>query len=347
MSLVEVRGLTKSFPGKPPVRALRRLDLDVAARSLLAVLGPSGCGKTTLLRAIAGFDRPDGGTITIAGRLVAGPDVEVPPERRRVGIVPQEGALFPHLDVAANVAFGLSREDGRRRRARVAAMLELVGLGGYERRRPHELSGGQQQRVALARALAPAPSVVLLDEPFAALDTSLRSTLRVEVAALLATAGATAVLVTHDRTEALTMAGTVAVMRDGVIVQTGSPRVVYARPVDIDAARFLGEAVVLPGEARGNTVACPLGVLPATGATSGPVSVLLRPEQIVRASDSSAVATVRSVGYHGHDAVVALALGPHELLARWPSTGLPAVGDAVAIEVTGTAVAFPVQDPPM
>ncbi|WP_460370832.1 ABC transporter ATP-binding protein, partial [Actinocorallia lasiicapitis] len=174
MTEVQIRGLVKGYG--PGSTVLDGLDLTVPAGSLAAVLGPSGCGKTTLLRIIAGFLRADGGTVTVGGRLLDGPGTHLPPEHRRIGILPQEGALFPHLDVARNVAFGLT--DRRARAARTEEMLELVGLAGYGRRMPHELSGGQQQRVALARALAPAPALVLLDEPFNALDSALRAGVR-------------------------------------------------------------------------------------------------------------------------------------------------------------------------
>jgi iron(III) transport system ATP-binding protein len=341
MSAVQIRHVTKTYAGRPPVPALRGVSLDVPEGSLVAVLGPSGCGKTTLLRVLAGFERPDGGTVTIGDTLVAdGGKVSVPPERRHVGIVPQEGALFPHLDVGANVGFGLTKLPARERAARVAELLELVGLAGYERRRPHELSGGQQQRVALARALAPAPAVVLLDEPFAALDTGLRAAVREEVASCLTEAGTTAVLVTHDQTEALTMADTVAVMRDGVIVQSGAPDEIYRAPADLDTARFLGDVVVLRGDLTGGGVATFLGHLPAAG-PSGPVDVLLRPEQIVRDPSSATAATVRAIHYHGHDALVELDVASHLVLARWTTVDLPAPGDVLTVGVAGPPAVFP------
>jgi ABC-type Fe3+/spermidine/putrescine transport system ATPase subunit len=207
MSEVTIRGLAVAFgSGSERTEVLRDLDLDVIDGHLTAVVGASGCGKTTLLRTIAGFVAPDAGTVSIDGQVVAGRGVHVPPERRGVTLVPQEGALFPHLDVASNVAFGLTR---RQPRTRVAELLELVGLAGMETRRPHELSGGQQQRVALARALAPEPRLVLLDEPFSALDAGLRESVRAEVRRVLRRAGTTALLVTHDQDEALSVADSV------------------------------------------------------------------------------------------------------------------------------------------
>jgi iron(III) transport system ATP-binding protein len=314
VNAVRCTGVRKTFAG---VEALRGVDLDVTAGNLAAVLGPSGCGKTTLLRVIAGFERPDAGTVVVGDRLVAGSGRHVPPERRRVGIVPQEQALFPHLSVAGNVAYGLERGWRTRRdavtHARVEAMLELTGLTGLGTRMPHELSGGQQQRVALARALAPEPSVVLLDEPFAGLDAALRASLRQEVAEILRAAATTALVVTHDQEEALAMADTVAVMREGAIVQHAAPDDVYHRPADLWVASFVGGANILPGRALGpGRVTCALGTLACSGARErGPVSVVVRPEQITLspAQDNGAVvAVVEQREYFGHDSLVRVAL---------------------------------------
>ena len=227
MRHVTVTGLGKAFGAHP---VLAGLDLEVPAGSLTAILGPSGSGKTTLLRLLAGFERADAGTIGIGGVLVDGPGVHLPPERRRIGYVPQEGSLFPHLTVAANVGFGLParRHGARQRRAgQVEALLETVGLAGFGRRYPHQLSGGQQQRVALARALAIEPAVVLLDEPFASLDAHLRASVRADVQEIFRRAGTTAVLVTHDQDEALSVADRVAALRDGRIAQCAPPDDLY------------------------------------------------------------------------------------------------------------------------
>jgi iron(III) transport system ATP-binding protein len=280
---------------------LTGLDLDVPAGSLTAILGPSGSGKTTLLRVLAGFEHAAAGTVRIGSAVADGPGVFLPPERRRIGYVPQEGSLFPHLTVAANVAFGLSRRKwGRERRAkRCADLLESVGLGGLDRRYPHQLSGGQQQRVALARALAIQPEVVLLDEPFASLDANLRASVRADVQQLLKESGTTTVLVTHDQDEALSTADRVAVLRDGGIAQCAAPQELYSRPVDADMARFIGEANLIPGILNGSSVQTLLGVLAVTGADAGgdrvaagaarngsegpghrPAMVLIRPEQV-------------------------------------------------------------------
>src|SRR5450830_2080615 len=278
MADVEIRGLRKTF-GNTPV--LRGVDLSVSSGSLVAILGPSGSGKTTLLRLLCGFERGDAGTIQINGQRVSGPGVFVPSERRHIGYVPQEGALFPHLSVAENIVFGLSRQL-RKAHHRVAELLELVGLpGDFANRSPHSLSGGQQQRVALARALAPAPALVLLDEPFSSLDAALRVETRQAVAQALEAAHATAVLVTHDQSEALSMGSEVAVLWDGRLIQVASPAVLYRHPVDAQLASFVGEAVLLAGLVEHGTVKCALGALPLMAAVpAGPVQVLLRPEQL-------------------------------------------------------------------
>ena len=270
-------GLTKRYGD---VVAVDDVDLDVHEGEFLGVLGPSGCGKTTLLRLVAGFERPDAGGIEIGGRVVAGPRRLDPPERRRIGMVFQESALFPHLDVAGNIGFGLRSKD---RASRVAELVALTGLAGLQRRMPHELSGGQQQRVALARALAPDPALVLLDEPFSSLDATLRAQLRGEVREILRTAGATALFVTHDQAEALEISDRVAVMRAGRMEQVSSPDELYLRPINRFVAGFVGEANLLAGEVRGGEVRTlvgrfrsPVGTL-ADGARA---EVLLRPEQL-------------------------------------------------------------------
>ncbi len=264
MTSLSLRGVTKTYG---PTRVLEGIDLEVPARSITAVLGPSGCGKTTLLRIVAGFTNPDAGTVTFGDTTVVGAGRAVPPQRRHVGYVPQEGALFPHLDVAANITFGLPQGQ-RRKPARVDELLALVGLDDSLRTRyPHELSGGQQQRVALARALAPRPAVVLLDEPFSSLDAGLREVTARAVIAALRAADATAVLVTHDQSEALSLSDQVAVMREGRLAQTDEPAALYRSPVDIGVATFVGGAVLLPATMHGGAARCALGDLAvSTGA---------------------------------------------------------------------------------
>jgi iron(III) transport system ATP-binding protein len=285
-------------------RAVAGASIEVAEGELVALLGPSGSGKTTLLRIIAGFEVPDAGTVTLGERPVVGPGTWVEPEHRHLGMVFQDGALFPHLTVAANVGFGEPRE------GRVEECLALVGLGDRAKAYPHELSGGERQRVALARALANEPGVVLLDEPFAALDAGLRQSLREEVAAILREAGVSAVLVTHDQQEALSLADQVVVMRAGRVEQAGPPDEIYAHPASRWVAEFLGAAEVLPATVDGSTARCELGAFPFDGDLSGDVEVVVRPEYLVlEPADGDGVeATVVSHAFYGHDQVVRLAL---------------------------------------
>ncbi|TQN42215.1 iron(III) transport system ATP-binding protein [Blastococcus colisei] len=347
MSSLTVTALTKAF-GTTPV--LTGVDLHVPGGSFTALLGPSGCGKTTLLRLIAGFDDPDSGTVALGDRVVAGEGRSVAARRRGIGFVPQEGGLFPHLTVAGNISFGLPRRQ-RRDGGRVRELLQLVGLDTVlADRSPHQLSGGQQQRVALARALAPAPSLVLLDEPFSSLDAGLREETRLAVSSALEATGATAVLVTHDQAEALSMADQVAVLRDGRLVQLTDPRTLYRSPRDLDVATFVGEAVVLDADVHGGTAHCALGAVPCQGAVAdGPARVLLRPEQLRLSTPGRAgavVARVRSVDFYGHDSRVWLALPDGGTVsARLDGADLPSVGDDVAVTVRGTALAFPVSGP--
>jgi iron(III) transport system ATP-binding protein len=344
---LSVSALSKSFGG---TRVLAGLDLEVPAGSLTAVLGPSGCGKTTLLRLIAGFERAEGGSIRLGERVLCKGGAHVAPERREIGFVPQEGALFPHLDLAANVGFGLPRAE-RRSGERVEELLELVGLQGLGKRLPHQLSGGQQQRVALARALAPKPSLVLLDEPFDALDAGLRAQVRAEVRSALGRAGATALLVTHDQEEALSLADLVAVMRSGQIVQAADPQTLYRDPVDEEVARFLGEAVLLDGELDDGFAETALGRVEVRGAGAfhgaGPARVMLRPEQILcrpaTMAGDGAHGLVLSTEFYGHDATARIALGGAaglEIVARALGQRLPEVGEGVVVEVEGAAVAY-------
>ncbi len=348
MAEIRIEGLRKAF-GEHKV--LRDVDLDVSSGRLIAILGASGSGKTTLLRLLCGFERADGGRIALNRQPVCAPGLHVPPERRRIGYVAQEGAQFPHLSVAQNILFGLPRQARRSRRGvRAEALLELVGLpASYATRPPHELSGGEQQRVALARALAPEPQLVLLDEPFSALDAALRIGTRQAVAAALAAAGTTALLVTHDQSEALSMGHRVAVLRQGKLVQVACPESLYRRPLDADLAQFVGEAVLLPGLARAGHVSCALGTLPlASGMPDGAVEVMLRPEQLQlsrsRPTLGGLSARVAGVTFFGAEATVRLYLPAGgdevELLARVPGHTAPRSGDTVAVTVSGEVVAF-------
>lgn len=324
---IRCEGLTKHFEG---AAVLDGFDLSVPAGSILGLLGPSGSGKTTALRIIAGFERPDSGTVEIAGKVMVGRHTWVPPERRRVGMVFQAYALFPHLSVSTNVGYGVP---GPGQDARVAAVLDLVGLGGAAERYPHELSGGEQQRVALARALAPQPDVVLLDEPFSNLDAPRRDRMRREVRTILTEARATAVFVTHDQEEALAMSDAVAVMRDGRVVQVDEPSALYRRPSDCWVARFLGEAEFVPGIAGNGSVETPLGTFPVPAALSGSVEVMIRPEsvEIVPGGDDAAVADRE---YYGHDQLVTLRLPDgRRLLSRIGPYPPVTPGDRVGIRV--------------
>ncbi len=346
MTGLRVTGLTKSFG---PVRVLDGIDLDVPS-GITAVLGASGCGKTTLLRLVAGFLQPDAGTIRLGERVVAGEGRPVPPRGRRTGYVPQEGALFPHLDVAANVAFGLgSVRRSAAARARVEEMLDLVELPrAAASRQPHELSGGQQQRVALARALAPEPDVVLLDEPFSSLDAGLREETGRAVARALRASESTAVLVTHDQGEALSLADQVAVMADGRFIQVATPNVVYLDPVTPEVASFVGSAALVAASATHGIAQCALGEVPVRGALEGPVLLAIRPEQVaVTPKDEvgSLAAEVLEVSFFGHDATVrARVAGPDRLVevtARVSSGEVPQPGAEIGVRVLGEVLAFP------
>jgi iron(III) transport system ATP-binding protein len=343
MTSLTVSGLEKSFGAH---KVLNGLDLEVAGGSLMAVLGPSGSGKTTLLRIVVGIERADRGRIALNGTVVEDDRTHLPPEHRRIGYVPQDGALFPHLSVAGNVGFGLSRR--QRRGGRVEELLALVGLAGQESRYPHQLSGGQQQRVALARALAPRPGLVLLDEPFASLDAALRASVRADVQRVLRETGTTAVLVTHDQNEALSLADQVAVLRGGRIVQCGGPEELYANPLDPTVARFVGDANLLQGVMRGRLAVTSLGALRVgeyTGARreAEQVVVLIRPEQIeVRVGTDADGFPGRIVEshYYGHDIVVSVetaqAAGSSTRI-RARLSGRPPIpaGTAVTIRATG------------
>ena len=322
--------------------AVNGVSLDLQRGELLALLGPSGCGKTTTLRLIAGFERADRGSIEIGGETVERPGLHLPPEQRRVGMVFQEYALFPHMTVGENIRFGLHRYAGDRAR-RVVAVLELVGLEGLEQRMPSELSGGQQQRVALARALAPEPEVILLDEPFSNLDAGLRSRLRTELRTILRKAGATAVFVTHDQEEALSLVDQIAVIFDGVVVQKASPQELYHRPATRAIAEFIGDANVFPGAAHGSHAACELGTFELYTAQHGEVNVLVRPENISVVPATAAVAGhVTDVQFFGHDQLVTVRLDSGSLIGTRPNPLLHFVpGQPVALKATGPAMAWP------
>jgi iron(III) transport system ATP-binding protein len=337
MTDVVITDLHKSFPRHP---VLRGIDLTVPAGSFTAVLGASGSGKTTLLRIMAGFERADLGTVAIGGQIVDGPGRYIRSEHRRIGYVAQEGSLFPHLTVEANVGFGLRRL-GRARR--VAQLLGMVGLGGLGRRYPHQLSGGQQQRVALARALAIDPDVVLLDEPFSSLDAGLRASVRNDVRDVLHEAGTTAVLVTHDQDEALSLADLVAVIRHGRIAQVGTPAALYGQPADPELARFFGDINLVGGVVAHGSASTTFGLLPLAGGADRDlpdgqrVTVMVRPEQIEVSDDPSnwpISGYVESIEYYGHDAVLKVRPVGHDGRSD---------GDALVVRVIGGDVWRPSQ----
>jgi iron(III) transport system ATP-binding protein len=329
MSHVRLRGLSKSFG---QVGAVRELSLDIERGELLSVLGPSGCGKTTLLRLIAGFERPDAGCVVVSDEVVAGPGRLVPPEQRRIGMVFQDYALFPHLTVEGNVGFGLSTRPREERDALTRRTLELVGLQHKSSCPVYELSGGERQRVALARALAPEPELILLDEPFSNLDASLRASVRREVELILRDAEATALLVTHDQEEALSVADRLAVMREGGIVQVGAPVDVYGSPATRWAAQFVGEVNVLSGVARGRGVETELGVFDLREPATGEVHVAVRPEQLELSARGDSNAEVIAREFRGHDVLYRLRHeGGKTLLVQLPSLELHEVGDEVFV----------------
>jgi iron(III) transport system ATP-binding protein len=352
MTTLDLHAVHKTYGA---VCALAGIELQVPQGSRTAIVGPSGSGKTSLLRIIAGFEAPDAGQVLLGGQLLADGPAMVPAHKRGIGYVPQDGALFPHLSIADNVGFGLPR-DMPQRAQRIAELMDMVSLDiAMLQRRPHELSGGQQQRVALARALALRPRLMLLDEPFSALDTGLRAATRKAVAQLLQSAGITTILVTHDQAEALSFADQVAVMREGRLAQVGQPRDLYLRPVDPATADFLGEAVVLPAQLSEGWANCALGRIATNDAQRvGAAQIMLRPEQLqlteVPASAgsgtdaSNCLGVVLEADFCGPVCELTVRLLAHEghapLLVRCPGLHAPTVGATVSISVQGHAHVF-------
>lgn len=352
MTTLDLHAVHKTYGS---VRALAGIDLQVPRGSRTAIVGPSGSGKTSLLRIIAGFEAPDAGQVRLGEQLLADGSAMVPAHKRGIGYVPQDGALFPHLSIADNVGFGLPR-DLPQRTQRIAELMDMVSLNvAMLQRRPHELSGGQQQRVALARALALRPRLMLLDEPFSALDTGLRAATRKAVAQLLQSAGITTILVTHDQAEALSFADQVAVMRDGRLAQVGLPRDLYLRPVDPATANFLGEAVVLPAQLSAGWADCALGRIATNDAQrTGAAHIMLRPEQLqltevsasapLHGGTNACLGTVLEADFCGPVCELTVRLLAHvggtPLLVRSPGLHAPMVGATVRIAVQGQAHVF-------
>jgi iron(III) transport system ATP-binding protein len=351
MSTLELNAIHKSYG---PLCVAENIDLSVETGSRTAIVGPSGSGKTTLLRMIAGFEFPDSGKISLNGRVLADGPAASPAHQRRIGYVPQDGALFPHMSIAANIGFGLSGNKAGKLQ-RVAELMELVELDSRMLKSwPHELSGGQQQRVALARALAQRPTLMLLDEPFSALDTGLRTSIRKVVEQVLAETGVTSILVTHDQAEALSFANQLAVMRQGKLVQVGRPRDLYMYPGDEEAARFLGDAIIVPARLQSGWANCELGQIPVRDrARTGNVQIMLRPEQLQLCDTVShenrldgCLATVTESDFCGHASLLTLQL-PNPLLdthhggrviqVRSLSIHAPEVGSTVCLSVIGHA----------
>jgi iron(III) transport system ATP-binding protein len=330
VTAVELAAVTRRFGG---TIALDDVSLSVRPGELVALVGPSGCGKSTLLMLVAGLLTPDAGTVSVGGRVVAGPDVWVPPEQRRVGVVFQDAALFPHLRVEENVAFGLPR--GRTSQAaRVGELLALVDLPDLGRRYPHELSGGQQQRVALARALAPRPAVVLFDEAFGNLDSGLRTSVREATVAALRETGAAGVFVTHDQAEALAVGERVAVMRAGRFEHVAEPAEAFHAPATRFSATLLGEADFLPGRQVHDVVETEVGRLAVTPPGSGQVEVMLRPHEVVFTPDPRGTARVLRREFRGASYVYTLVLpSGAQVRSLQPHTVDVPVGAPVALGV--------------
>lgn len=332
---VDVSAVDKAF-GETAV--LAGIDLRVEPGESLALLGPSGCGKTTLLRLIAGLERPDAGTIRVGGTVMAGPNAWIPPEKRHVGMVFQDWALFPHLTVGRNVAYGLPREE--RTGPRLHAALDLVGMREYIDRMPDTLSGGQQQRVALARAIAPRPTVLLLDEPFSNLDTALRVGVRTEVHRLLVELAITSIFVTHDQEEAFVLGDRVAVMRSGRIEQVDTPPALYRMPKSAWIAGFVGDVNLVKGLADGDFARTSLGIVPLAAPATGVVEVLMRPEEL--SVSPGGEATVELVEFYGHDMMIDVRTADGaRLQVRAPARREFVRGDAVTVAYSGEeAIAF-------
>ncbi len=336
MSTLDLRSVSKSYGA---VLAIDRVDLKVAAGSRTAIVGASGSGKTTLLRLIAGFEAPDTGAVALNGKTLADQNVFVPAHHRHIGYLPQDGALFPHLSVERNIGFGLAR-DIPGRDARIAELMDLVALDRTMLKRwPHELSGGQQQRVALARAMAQRPQLMLLDEPFSALDTGLRAATRKAVAKVLSESGITTILVTHDQAEALSFADQVGVMRNARLVQVGSPAELYARPRDPATAEFLGEAIILPATLNAGWADCCLGRVAVDDATrSGPAQIMLRPEQLQIATDGTGCpGIVIDIDFGGSTSALTIQVAERVILARCTNAQMPTVGATITMAPTGLA----------
>lgn len=339
--ILSVHNLTKRFaPENPPV--VQALSFDVEEGEIFALLGPSGCGKTTTLRLIAGFEHADAGTISVGGTPLTGPTLHIPPEQRGVGLVFQDYALFPHLSVLENVAFGLRDLPKEERVRQAQAALELVGMKGFEHRPPQNLSGGQQQRVAIARTVAPRPRLILLDEPFSNLDALLRQSTRDEIRTVLKQQGMSALLVTHDQEEALSFADRVAVMRNGQIEQIGTPEDIYYNPRTLFVAQFLGRTNLLMSEAQGQEADTPLGRISMNRVATGSVLLSLRPEHLTLNPPSThpngPLGHIVAREFKGHDITFRVEIDGSEYLVHTHNRMPFQLGDAVHVHALEPAV---------
>ena len=360
--ILQLRGISKTFPNsKTP--AVNQVNLELQQGELLGLLGPSGCGKTTLLRIVAGFEKISQGEVELAGKIVSDRNINIPPEKRNTGMVFQDYALFPHLTVAENIAFGLKgkktaanggiflhgRLKNREIQQRIHNVLDLVGLSSLEKRYPHELSGGQQQRVALARAIAPQPALILLDEPLSNLDVQVRHRLREEIRAILKAAGTTAIFVTHDREEALAISDKIAVMRDGKLEQIGTPEAIYTKPSSRFVAEFVTQANFLTARREGQNWTTEIGKveLPTaiTTAECDRAELMLRQEDLIVTPDpdNNSLVTVKERQFLGREYRYCLETASGKRLHARTTIGNPvAVGTKVKVSViSNTPLFFP------
>jgi len=358
---LEIRNITRAYEGR---RVVDDLSLGVMPGQVTCLLGPSGCGKSTTLRIIAGVEMPDSGEVRADGQTLCGPGIHVPPEERSIGMMFQDFALFPHLTVAGNVAFGLTGSPAPEREARVRELLDKVGMTHHAAAYPHQLSGGEQQRVALARALAPRPSVMLMDEPFSGLDNRLRDEIRDETLAVLKDEGAAVLLVTHDPAEAMRMADEIALMRAGRIVQRGAPYNLYNAPVDKEAAAFFSDINVITGRVRGALTDTPFGQFLTPGVPDGTVvDIVIRPQHLKIDFDRGgkgpnptpsdgvpARGVVERARFLGNESLVEFRMdyGDEKLTAAVPSVFLPRPGTPLWLTMRrDRCFVFPRQTPPV
>ncbi len=331
--VISVAGLSKRYSGSDQP-AIEDLAFAINEGETLAILGPSGCGKTTTLRLLAGFEEPDTGEICVRDRVVVGPGRWTPPEKRGLGMIFQQFALFPHLTVSDNVAYGLTKSRGNRKRARVLEVLELVGMAEFGSRYPHQLSGGQQQRVALARALAPEPLVLLMDEPFGSLDSGMRAEMRREVKAILSQLGATTILVTHDQGEAFSLADRVLILRQGRLEQLNTPDNIYHRPASRFVASFVGIADFVPVRFQDGQVVAELGIFPFDGVPpDGESDLLLRPDDIDLVSDAAGQGRIVDREFKGSDNLYTVRLpSGRSVRSTQPSQAVFSIGERVLVQ---------------